>query len=541
MPSRATATTTLSNLVEPMSEDEFAQEETEMMPTPDSGLENAGRRKPGAASNTAARAKATVANGKIIKATTKPMAASRRASGASTVAGKKAASKAVAKKRTALTERNAPNAIESEIEEVSDFDEQDVREDARDRYVSEDEETAKPTKKGRAIPKKNVKGVQRSEIPARARGARPVSAQKKTKAKRVDEPTGMIPETQPEPMEIEQSELPEQTIVEDQYPEPAPKPAARPRQPAPSRARSSSRQPQPIHRRAGSASDTERDPTLRRKLGEMTKKFESVDLKYRNIKEVGMTDAQTNFEKLRNATDQRAKDQDELIASLKKELAVAKSRTSDSSSLRSQTQSLTTENARLKTENTRLNADNKTSTTFLHEAQNEIKSLKAKLETARVAQASEQKVPGSAAKTAPVSRKQDAAAAAGATQEAKLLKLKEDLYSDLTGLMIRSVKRIEGEDVYDCIQTGRNGTLRFHIAILDPSDPINAAKTPGGANSYEDAEFAYTPLLDEKNDRELLEILPDYLTEEICFPRSSAAKFYAKVQDCMTRRVVVEE
>jgi len=47
--------------------------------------------------------------------------------------------------------------------------------------------------------------------------------------------------------------------------------------------------------------------------------------------------------------------------------------------------------------------------------------------------------------------------------------------------------------------------------------------------------------LDEKNDRELLEILPDYLTEEICFPRSSAAKFYAKVQDCMTRRVVVEE
>lgn len=54
-------------------------------------------------------------------------------------------------------------------------------------------------------------------------------------------------------------------------------------------------------------------------------------------------------------------------------------------------------------------------------------------------------------------------------------------------------------------------------------------------------EFAYTPLLDEKNDKELLEILPDYLTEEICFPRSSAARFYAKLADCMNCRVEVVE
>ncbi|KAL1631663.1 hypothetical protein SLS54_000425 [Diplodia seriata] len=59
--------------------------------------------------------------------------------------------------------------------------------------------------------------------------------------------------------------------------------------------------------------------------------------------------------------------------------------------------------------------------------------------------------------------------------------------------------------------------------------------------SYEEAEFAYTPLLDESRDRDLLDILPDYLTEEICFPRSSAAKFYAKVVDCMTKKVVIED
>jgi len=38
----------------------------------------------------------------------------------------------------------------------------------------------------------------------------------------------------------------------------------------------------------------------------------------------------------------------------------------------------------------------------------------------------------------------------------------------------------------------------------------------------------------------LLDILPDYLTEDICFPRSNAARFYARVVDCLTKRVEVE-
>ena len=36
--------------------------------------------------------------------------------------------------------------------------------------------------------------------------------------------------------------------------------------------------------------------------------------------------------------------------------------------------------------------------------------------------------------------------------------LKEELYRDLTGLIITSVKRKDGEDEYSCIQTGRNGS-----------------------------------------------------------------------------------
>ena len=47
---------------------------------------------------------------------------------------------------------------------------------------------------------------------------------------------------------------------------------------------------------------------------------------------------------------------------------------------------------------------------------------------------------------------------AEAAHAAQVAQLKEDLYSDLTGLILRGVERKEESDVYDCIQTGRNGS-----------------------------------------------------------------------------------
>jgi TolA-binding protein len=47
---------------------------------------------------------------------------------------------------------------------------------------------------------------------------------------------------------------------------------------------------------------------------------------------------------------------------------------------------------------------------------------------------------------------------AEAAQVAQAAQLKEDLYSDLTGLIIRGVKREADDDIFDCIQTGRNGS-----------------------------------------------------------------------------------
>jgi hypothetical protein len=54
-----------------------------------------------------------------------------------------------------------------------------------------------------------------------------------------------------------------------------------------------------------------------------------------------------------------------------------------------------------------------------------------------------------------------AATSAKHEDEKQIMKLKEDLYSDLTNLLVHSVKRLEDQDVYDCSQTGRNGSMYF--------------------------------------------------------------------------------
>lgn len=95
----------------------------------------------------------------------------------------------------------------------------------------------------------------------------------------------------------------------------------------------------------------------------------------------------------------------------------------------------------------------------LLEAQTESKTLSTRLSANRSAAASVEsantKTPGSAIKAAGGIRLMGSAEAAQAAQTAQL---KEDLYSDLTGLIIRGVKRDAEDDVYDCIQTGRNGS-----------------------------------------------------------------------------------
>jgi hypothetical protein len=89
------------------------------------------------------------------------------------------------------------------------------------------------------------------------------------------------------------------------------------------------------------------------------------------------------------------------------------------------------------------------------------------------------------------------------------------------------------------IDTNIVPALHFHLSIANDTTTPHP-KTPSGID-YAEAEFAYEPLLDESRDRELLDLLPDYLTEEICFPRNHAQRFYSKVVDSMTKKIVIED
>ncbi len=227
------------------------------------------------------------------------------------------------------------------------------------------------------------------------------------------------------------------------------------------RSTSRPRQDNTFRRRAGSASDTERgggDPNLRRKLGDITRKFENIDLKYRNLKDVGILEANSNMEKLRKQCEVTTSASTELVASLKKELAMQIPLAQETRQLQLDLQISNDETTKYRSAVSDLESS-------LAEAQNEIKALQAKLAAARSSATSVEsvnaKTPGSTMKNSSQVRTV-MVGSAEAAQAAQTAQLKEDLYSDLTGLIIRGVKRTEEGDAYDCIQTGRNGSEFYH-------------------------------------------------------------------------------
>ncbi|PBP24115.1 chromosome segregation protein [Diplocarpon rosae] len=322
-------------------------------------------------------------------------------------------------------------------------------------------------------------------------------------------PEKIIQETQYEEMDVDVDT--DEAAEDEAEHAPASKPARNP-----SRTHSDCRQRQPSsqRRRAGSASDTERsDPTLRRKLGEMTKKYETLNLKYQDLRQIGIKEAAINFDALRKERDAEKKTAGDLVRSLNVDIASKVSWEKKAEALNKKLDLQTAETTSLQAQLALLK-------TSFSEVQSENKTLSAKLAATRIAAASVEsahsKTPGSVLKSNGGIRLMGSAEAAQAAQAAQL---KEDLYRDLTGLIIRGVKREEEEDVFDCLQTGgRNGT------------------NEKSSESYDDAQCNYIPQLDLSRDKSLMELLPDYLVDEITFPRPQAAKFYARVVKALTEK-----
>jgi DNA repair exonuclease SbcCD ATPase subunit len=278
-----------------------------------------------------------------------------------------------------------------------------------------------------------------------------------------------IPETQPDAQDMEDVE---QSIEVD--PEsmniaqvPTPPPAARfvqrtaqlPLLPRPSsRAPSATAAYIPQRERSGSAVAPDRrggDPELRRAFNDLTKKYEDLQARYASLEEIGKTFADSNFARLKAASDQKSRDAEALITSLKKDLCDARKASESSKTPSAET---TAQIAALQIAQTTLLADRDGARNKMLTAQNASKALEAKLLAARqqiATQLAENKNLVEAAKNprhaAPI-------LASNATEAQREARMKENLYADLTGLIVRNVKRLEGEDVYDCIQTGRNGS-----------------------------------------------------------------------------------
>ncbi|KAL4769716.1 chromosome segregation protein Csm1/Pcs1-domain-containing protein [Aspergillus nidulans var. acristatus] len=319
-----------------------------------------------------------------------------------------------------------------------------------------------------------------------------------------------IPDAEPTVKEVV-----EETIIQEEASEPVTALSEKQRQLS-SRASQSS----PSKRKSG-GDERGTEPELRRRLGDLTKKYDTLENRYRNLKEIGIVEANANMEKLKKQCESMANASNNLVNSLKAELEAQRALGQKSRALQKELRERDAEVAKL-------TADAEQSASQLAAAQSEVKALQTKLAAARNTAATlEQaavKVPGSAVKGGGLNRAA-AAANAEAAQAAQYAQLKEDLYSDLTGLIIRDVKKRDEDTLYDCIQTGVNGTLHFKLVVPHSSSA-----------DFETAEFQYIPLLDANRDRGLVEILPEYLTVDITFVRQQASKFYTRVMDALTKR-----
>lgn len=293
---------TLSGLVGSESEDATVGA-FDAIPTPESAKENT-------ISSRKARTASKVISGKIMKS----KASGRRISGTKAAAAKKG-------KRVPLSDKKNEQYAASDTEDVDEFEQQDV---TMDGALSGDEleesviaikqrkppstkaNTAKKSEKtAKDTSSRNHDTIQPDSPDAPRIGSRAPAARKKPGQAKHQSPAELKPRNDIT-QEFQRSAIDIDGYGDVDVDEPALRPIGH--YTSVPLAVPESRQNSTQRRRAGSASDTERnEPAVRRRLGEMTKKLENLDLKYRNIREVGIKEAEHNFERLKKQSEESKK------------------------------------------------------------------------------------------------------------------------------------------------------------------------------------------------------------------------------------------
>lgn len=322
------AVASLSSLIDSGKEEEIQNSDLDAHPTPDSNQENTNIPKKGQGAR--GRPKSTTAKN------TRSKPVSRRFSGNLGVTKKKPGprKKAVGK-RTALKEQtndqhhNDADEVESKNGQVEHEPDEEENVVSMDELDAKDVTVEEPAKRGRRAkkqpeqateiePPQQVIATENDEIfeytptvTRQSKVATKVATVEQTVAGKTNSSLGpqygqkTIPDTQEAQLDLEASDFPS----ENDYGEEAlPQSAFR----HSSNKQSNSRQPQPFfsRKRTGSASDNDRgvgDPATRRKLGEVTRKFEDLDMKFRNLRDIGIKEAEANFEKLKSQSEAKTK------------------------------------------------------------------------------------------------------------------------------------------------------------------------------------------------------------------------------------------
>ncbi|KAI9319505.1 chromosome segregation protein Csm1/Pcs1-domain-containing protein [Dichotomocladium elegans] len=93
------------------------------------------------------------------------------------------------------------------------------------------------------------------------------------------------------------------------------------------------------------------------------------------------------------------------------------------------------------------------------------------------------------------------------------------MFEELTGLLISYVKVTPEGESYNCVQTGKHGTIQFNL--------VKSTESPD--------ELRYIPLLDRKREAELISKLPEYLVNEILFSKDKANVFHLRLRNALNQ------
>ncbi|KAG6019683.1 hypothetical protein E4U41_003136 [Claviceps citrina] len=252
----------------------------------------------------------------------------------------------------------------------------------------------------------------------------------------------------------------------------------------------------------------------RKQSDELRTKYHALEARHAELRDIGVKAAESNFERLKRQSMETAAASTTLIRELKAELAAQFATIKQNEQIGRQLEDSKSNVGELERTVAELTAS-------LAKARSEVQSLSAKLAASKAVEAGV-KMSASMIKTV------NGVARSTPSEAVLAAQAKEDLYGDLTGLIVRGVSQIDSANVFDCIQTGRNGTLHFKLALEAGEDPEN----------YDEIQFTYKPQLDRERDRDLMTILPDYLVEEITFTRTQASKFYNRLNKSLTERQV---